>query len=1194
MVRKIFSFIVLFFVVLVAQANKVVYALQEGEYHYSGDIVSVKDADGKEVASLIFGESGGEDFEGAFQYYIEVEGYTAYTKGNGVNGDKVGGTFYTIIPKGDGVIDVAIVLNPNKKFFIEENGTPLADYNGIVMDEKYVGTFSFPVEAGRNYKIYAAGSKLGFFGFAYTYGDNTPALRCDKPIISFSNGTISIASSTKGSTIHYTLDGTTPTTNSNVYSTPITLTQNCTVKAIAVAEGYLDSEVASYTVDWFGTDVTKIPLSDVTMYNWDGYGADAKIVSPFAGVYELNTSTGLVYGDTSIKAFADLSPYSRLDITYTEGFPRVLINRDVDEGQWNAIESQSHLIDNTKEGWSAKYFKNNGNVLSVELQQILKDKGFVHLHAIKGANWTNVTVTNMELVVENITTTPQTGTPQISRQDNILTISTSTEGATIYYTLDGSTPTTSSNIYTNPITLTQNCTVKAIAVAEGHENSDVATYSVNWFKVEDVTISFINLKVELSTSTANARIYYTTDDSTPTENSIRYTEPFAVSANCTVKAIAYKDNFNVSDVTSLYIDLSNVKCDTPTFQMSGGVLTISTVTEGTTIYYTLDGTTPTTSSERYAGPVTLAKNGTAKAIATKEGYLDSEVGSYEVTYFQVEMPSFAVEDNILTIACGTQGASVYYVIGDGTVDITEQNKYTGPITLYDNRAVRAVGVLDGYRNSEEAIYRHNSITCGDVAINFDGHYMRMSSTTEGATIYYTTDGSNPTAASSYYREPVAIDELCTINAVAAKENMNSSKVAKMELSYVYDGTTVSVKKAGLLSKAFEWYQGTTTSNRLVVKGQLNTEDMVFMKTLSAVEHLDMKNVTFANQDLPDLAFANMNLVSIELPAGITQVGKGLFDGCSRLAAIIWNANKELTSEAMEGINNPNLLIYANALTLVPSSTNVISMVNDKAQNIVLQDAENGNFYCPRKFTAQQISYTRNFMLKSGRQKCGGWETIALPFSVATITHEQNGLLAPFGSSTANAKPFWLYSLQSTGFNPAMEIVANTPYIICMPNHEDYADEYNQGGHVTFAATNVEVPVTTTVVTSQVNSGSTVSLIPAFSRIDKSDSIYAINRESYGTFAPGSLFIKDSRDIYPFEAYSTVSIKDAGSEAPLFIPVMDNMTTTIIEKLLTKGANSTLKVYNLNGLLVKTVTSEEELKQLPKGVYIVNGRKVVMK
>ena len=52
-----------------------------------------------------------------------------------------------------------------------------------------------------------------------------------------------------------------------------------------------------------------------------------------------------------------LSNFTKLVVVVTDGTPRFLFNRDVDEGQWSETESESHLIDNTRGGWSSKYFK---------------------------------------------------------------------------------------------------------------------------------------------------------------------------------------------------------------------------------------------------------------------------------------------------------------------------------------------------------------------------------------------------------------------------------------------------------------------------------------------------------------------------------------------------------------------------------------------------------------------------------------------------------------------------------------------------------------------------------------------------------------------------------------------------------------------------------------------------------------------
>lgn len=147
-----------------ASTASIVYALAEGDTFTSGQTVEVL----KDVVSITFGEAGGNDFNAAAAD-SQVEGFTAYTPGNGTNGNKTGGTFYTIKPEKKGTVEVAVVLNADKAFYILEDGTALTDYNGITKSEKYYGTFTFDVQAGKSYKVYCAGSKLGFYGFKFTY-----------------------------------------------------------------------------------------------------------------------------------------------------------------------------------------------------------------------------------------------------------------------------------------------------------------------------------------------------------------------------------------------------------------------------------------------------------------------------------------------------------------------------------------------------------------------------------------------------------------------------------------------------------------------------------------------------------------------------------------------------------------------------------------------------------------------------------------------------------------------------------------------------------------------------------------------------------------------------------------------------------------------------------------------------------------
>ena len=129
-----------------------------------------------------------------------------------------------------------------------------------------------------------------------------------------------------------------------------------------------------------------------------------------------------------------------------------------------------------------------------------------------------------------------------------------------------------------------------------------------------------SLQVTISDTTTGATIYYTTDGSTPTTASTQYTSPFNVTTTTTVNAIAAGTGLLASPVASVTYTLQS-QVSIPTFNPPPGYytaaqsVTISTTTSNCTIYYTLDGTTPTKNSTKYTGPVSVGVTETLSAIA---------------------------------------------------------------------------------------------------------------------------------------------------------------------------------------------------------------------------------------------------------------------------------------------------------------------------------------------------------------------------------------------------------------------------------------------------------------------------------------------------------------------------------------------------------------------------------------------------
>src|SRR5437879_2159917 len=162
-----------------------------------------------------------------------------------------------------------------------------------------------------------------------------------------------------------------------------------------------------------------------------------------------------------------------------------------------------------------------------------------------------------------------------------VTISDATSGATIHYTTDGSTPTTSSPVYSSALTFNQTTTLKAMAAASGMTDSGVASATYTIQQQQVATPSFSpgggtytgSVTVTIGDATSGATIHYTTDGSTPTTSSPVYGGALTFNQTTTLKAMAAASGMTDSAVASATYTVQQQQVATPTFSPGGGTYT---------------------------------------------------------------------------------------------------------------------------------------------------------------------------------------------------------------------------------------------------------------------------------------------------------------------------------------------------------------------------------------------------------------------------------------------------------------------------------------------------------------------------------------------------------------------------------------------------------------------------------------------
>ena len=446
-------------------------------------------------------------------------------------------------------------------------------------------------------------------GDAYTYVADVAETTVATPVITPNGGeieagtTISISCATEGATIYYSTNGAEPIT---VYSAPFALNNVATVKAVAKKEGWNDSEIAaaSFTIKQEVVEpeeptqpstpaVAKFRIKNVqkdgkvfyfTYSATDGIGLTAdveqaaqytrKTVNEANGVYAFQVEDGsyLIWsgkgedypGYYDGKGYVAESEYdaAKCDLTVA---PMVA------GGNVESFEGTYYTIMGEREGR-----KSWGKAKIEDVYFVIKNDMTFSAGMDPYFNDTFSSAFLIEEVVEE--PEPAVASPVFSlpsgtyEEGTEITITCPTEGARIFATDDGTTPTAESIELPNGFTLGLyiSGTLKAIAILDD-KCSEVTTaeYTITakpeepvMEKVAAVIISprnatgdavkiDSNTEISITCTTEGATIHYTTDGAEPTEDSPVYDGPFTLDGDAIVKAFAVKEGWINSATTSV-------------------------------------------------------------------------------------------------------------------------------------------------------------------------------------------------------------------------------------------------------------------------------------------------------------------------------------------------------------------------------------------------------------------------------------------------------------------------------------------------------------------------------------------------------------------------------------------------------------------------------------------------------------------
>ncbi|MDE6300221.1 MAG: chitobiase/beta-hexosaminidase C-terminal domain-containing protein [Muribaculaceae bacterium] len=421
--------------------------------------------------------------------------------------------------------------------------------------------------------------------------------------------------------------------------------------------------------------------------------------------------------------------------------------------------------------------------------------------------------------------TPESGEYEYGTE---IKITCATEGATIHYTINGNKPTAESPMYKDGITLTKDITLSAIAVAKGMTDSEVATATFT-LPVPKPTLPTPVLKlieteygfaVEMTCADEDATIYYNVDsDVDPSEDgddSYPYDEPVDVYFPQTFKAIAIL-GAEFSEVATFTPEIPytvlygfDALFDPEMAEMLKDQ-EVKVMGEMTAIYQNGNYTYVRNEYNNmlvYGKDQPALKNGdTFSTLKGKFSPYNNQPQIKDAEYGEITPATEASKVNPQLIELGMIGQNMlcqYVTVNDVEIsDINDKNAVLSAVVegetttaklynqfgleLKEGKGFTVTGFIGVFGKNIQ--FQPTEITGGVVMEQVaapvftpasgelkEGDLITITCETEGAKIYYTTNGDAPTAESTLYTAPIVFAEAMTVKAIALAEGMLDSDV----------------------------------------------------------------------------------------------------------------------------------------------------------------------------------------------------------------------------------------------------------------------------------------------------------------------------------------------------------------------------------------------------------------------------------